>query len=67
MAAFLHFLRFKAGKYERPHSKTLEVPALAGTKGQIALHFKALKCYESFNHEVKEGPPTFPSNSFTFA
>jgi len=38
-------LRFKAVKYERPHSKTLEIPALAGTQGQMSLHFKALKCY----------------------
>ena len=46
---FVHFLRLKAVKYERPHSKTLEVPALAGTKGQTALHFKALKYYQDLN------------------
>lgn len=38
---FVHFPRFKTEIYERPHSKTLEVPALAETKGQMALHFKA--------------------------
>ena len=49
---FAHFPRFKNVKYERPHSKTLEVPALAETKGQMALHFKALKYYEILNNRA---------------
>jgi len=49
-------LRFKAVKYERPHSKTLEIQALAGTQGQKALHFKALKFYnlESLKDDRRE-------------
>ena len=51
---FVHFPRFKTEIYERPHSKTLEVPALAETKGQMALHFKALKYYEILNDQASE-------------
>jgi len=62
---FGHFLRFKTVKYERPHPKTWEVPALVGTKRQMAFHFKALKCYQDVNMD-KEGLRNEDGNKVDF-
>jgi hypothetical protein len=49
LQCLIYFLRFHVIEYERPHSKTLEAPSLAGTKGKNKLYFKTPKYYFLLN------------------
>jgi hypothetical protein len=52
LQCLVYFLHFNAIKNKRPHSKTLEVPSLAGTGGLIPFYFKELKCYLIFGFKI---------------